>query len=127
RRGPASLPLLLAGAPLLTGCGAGLGPSADDPGAAPVVITELPREPSASEATILERSNDFAFDLLREVAGAREEGTNVFLSPLSASMALGMLLNGAAGDTHDEIRDMLGFAGMTPTEVNEAYHGLLEL
>src|SRR5690606_28578933 len=47
--------------------------------------------------------------------------------PLSASMALGMLLNGAAGDTYDEIRDMTGFAGMTLTEVNEAYHGLLEL
>lgn len=102
-------------------------PFAGDPVSAPDSITELPRALTSSEAMVLERSNRFAFGLLREVARAHEPGENVFLSPLSASMALGMTMNGAAGDTHAEMRDMLGFEGMTRGEINAAYRGLIDL
>ncbi|HEX6070523.1 MAG TPA: hypothetical protein VFZ18_11885, partial [Longimicrobiaceae bacterium] len=54
---------------------------------APTPLEELPRALTAAEQEVITGSNRFAFGLLREV-GAREEG-NVFLSPLSASMALG--------------------------------------
>jgi serine protease inhibitor len=104
---------LIASLVLIGACGEG--PSA--PFAvteAPDSITELPRALTSAEALVLERSNRFAFGLLREVARAHEPGENVFLSPLSASMALGMTMNGAAGETHGEMRDMLGFEGMTP-------------
>lgn len=117
-------PLLL----LLHACSEGpSAPEFEDRGSAPEEITELPRTLTTSEVAVLERSNDFAFGLLREVARGREPGDNVFLSPLSASMALGMTMNGAAGDTYDEMRDMLGFEGMSPSEVNEAYLGLIGL
>jgi serpin B len=131
RRGvgaPALIALALVALALLAACDGGLfGPSDDERDAAPERITGLPRELSASEAAVIGRSNGFAFDLLRQVAAEQAPGTNVFLSPLSASMALGMLLNGAGGQTHDEIRDMLGFEGMSRAEVNAAYRGLTDL
>ncbi|MBI4541275.1 MAG: hypothetical protein HY704_17370 [Gemmatimonadetes bacterium] len=58
----------------------------------------LPRELTAAEQKIIHSSNRFGVELLKEVY-AREVGPNVVISPLSASMALGMTLNGAAGET----------------------------
>jgi serine protease inhibitor len=117
---------LIASLVLIGACGEG--PSAPSAVAsAPDSITALPRALTSSEALVLERSNRFAFGLLREVARAHEPGDNVFLSPLSASMALGMTMNGAAGETHGEMRDMLGFEGMTRGEINAAYRGLIDL
>ncbi|MYG81085.1 MAG: serpin family protein [Gemmatimonadetes bacterium] len=67
---------------------------------------------------------DFAFDLL--VQANRPNG-NLFLSPLSASMALGMTMNGAAGETWNQMRSVLGFGGLSEEEINAAYASLLEL
>ncbi|MBA2670367.1 MAG: serpin family protein, partial [Gemmatimonadetes bacterium] len=50
-----------------------------------------------------------------------------FLSPLSASMALGMTMNGARGDTFDGMRSTLGFAGMGQAEINASYRSLIDL
>jgi len=89
-------------------------------------LEELPRSLTTGEVRVIESSNRFAFDLFREVnAGALAE--NVFLSPLSVSMALGMTMNGAEGRTFDEMRGMLGFDGMSRTDINAAYLGLLDL
>ena len=52
---------------------------------------------------------------------------NVFISPLSLSMSLGMLLNGAGGETFDAMGDALGLNGLSVADVNEAYQGLMEL
>jgi serine protease inhibitor len=89
-------------------------------------ITELPRELSAAEVALVEAGNSFAVDLLREVYLASPDST-VFLSPLSASMALGMALNGAAGDTHDQMRGTLGLGSMTLGEINASYRDLIDL
>jgi serpin B len=51
----------------------------------------------------------------------------VFLSPLSASMALGMTLNGAANATFDSMRVALGLEGMTQEQINKSYHDLTEM
>ncbi len=50
---------------------------------------------------------------------------NIVLSPLSASFALSMLANGAAGETRREIADVLGFDGTGMAEVNEYNRMLL--
>ena len=101
-----------------TGCGDSLtGPGADE-------ITELPRALSAAEVQVIRASNRFAFDLLVQ---ANRAGDNLFLSPLSASMALGMTMNGAAGETWNQMRDVLGFGSLTEEEVNASYGSLIEL
>ena len=58
------------------------------------------------ERQLVESNNDFAFRLFRE---ARGEKSNI-LSPLSITYALGMLNNGATGQTQQEINNVLGFS-----------------
>lgn len=89
-------------------------------------ITGLPRALSVAEAEVIEGSNAFAFGLLREVRAAKPTH-NTFLSPLSASMALGMAMTGAAGESWTQMRDVLGFAGLEEPEINGAYRDLIAL
>lgn len=60
----------------------------------------------------------FSFDLYREVAKAEKE-ENFCLSPLSASLCLGMIMNGADGNTYAEMQKTLGFEGFTNQQINE--------
>ena len=87
-------------------------------------ITELPRGLSATEIQVIDASNRFAFDLLKT---ASRPDSSLFLSPLSASMALGMTMNGAAGETWDQMREALGFGSLSEAEINASYQSLLEL
>ena len=89
-------------------------------------IVELPRQLSAAEQEIIRNTNVFGFDLFQRVHAA-ETGPNVFLSPLSASMALGMLVNGAAGDTWEGMREALRFQDLSAEQINESYRGLMDL
>jgi serine protease inhibitor len=94
----------------------------------PQEITELPRPLTAVEQHIIHRSNAFGFGLLKQVDQRREaDKPNTILSPLSASMALGMALEGADGATDTEMRDALGFQGFSREEVNDSYEGLLDI
>lgn len=104
---------------LFAACGDPIGVDVDP-------ITELPRALSVAEAEVITESNAFGLELLREVL-ADDDRDNVILSPLSASMALGMTLNGADGATFDDMRDGLGFAQLDQAEINVAYRGLIEL
>jgi serpin B len=98
-----------------------------DPAAPPVQpITALPRSLSAGETKIIAASNDFAFDLFR-TGNRAQHNANVFISPLSASMALGMTSNGAAGTTYDEMRTGLRLNTASREEVNAGYKSLIEL
>jgi serpin B len=116
---PRLLPVLL----LLTGCGSSTGLDGDPP----PIITELPRSLSPGEARIVESANAFAFDLLRRATAGLSPDSNVFLSPLSASMALGMTLNGAGGQTYGDLQTALRLAGMTEAAINQGYRDLLGL
>ncbi|MGD8700241.1 MAG: serpin family protein [Gemmatimonadales bacterium] len=112
------LPLAVALVPL-AGCGDGpTGPSGK--------IEGLPRPLDVSEVEIVNANNHFGFDLLREL-NAADPDSNIFISPLSASMALGMTLNGAAGSTYDAMRATLGFGEMSNEAINQSYRGLIDL
>ncbi len=74
---------------------------------------------------VIERSNEFGIELFVRTA-AGEQKDNLMLSPLSASAALTMLLNGSAGDTFDQIRDMLGYGDEMDIEaINQVYKSLV--
>lgn len=100
---------------LLAGCGDSFGPIAD-----------LPRELSVAEGQLIEADNRFAFKLFHEIN--RQEGAeNVFVSPLSIAMALGMTYNGAAGETQQAMQGVLELEGMDLQAVNESYRSLIDL
>jgi serine protease inhibitor len=105
---------------------AGCGASAQTP-SPPPLLTQLPRTLSAAELRIVAGGNAFAFDLLRQATRTLRPDSNAFLSPLSASMALGMALNGAAGQTLNDVQAALRLAGMTEAELNQGYRGLIPL
>lgn len=111
---------------LLFAVSCGGGPSEPDPAAPSAALDALPRALSASETKIIGAANDFSFSLFRTVAPARPD-SNVFMSPLSASFALGMTMNGAAGATYDQMRSALAFGGATESDINAGYKSLIEL
>ncbi len=67
-----------------------------------------------SEAEVVARTNAFALKLTERMTdeACYADGkvpANYVVSPLSLSMALSMVANGAGGETRDEILDVLGF------------------
>lgn len=74
-------------------------------------------------AAMISQSNQFGIDLFRSVSSGTDE--NLMLSPLSASTALTMLLNGCQNETYNQIHQMLGYSDMTLYEVNESYQSLV--
>ena len=105
---------------LAAGCSDIMGP--------PEKLEELPRQLTVAEREVISASNDFSFRLLRQVLSGEDLGAgNVFISPFSVSMALGMALNGAAGETFDSMRATLGFGGLEQAEINASYRDLTSL
>jgi len=81
-------------------------------------------ELSQKARELITHSNDFGVELFTQTAQSADE--NMMLSPLSASVALTMLLNGSEGVTFEQIRGMLGYPdNFTIQEINEAYNSLL--
>lgn len=66
----------------------------------------------------VKQDNTFAFDLLKTTLEYESE-PNVFISPLSVSMALSMTLNGAKEETFNEMRDALRINGYSLEEIND--------
>ena len=89
-------------------------------------IGALPRQLSVAENKVIAASNDFAFDLFR-TGNADQHQANVFISPLSASMALGMTANGANGPTYDEMIAALRLNGASREEIDDGYKTLISL
>lgn len=64
------------------------------------------------------RDAEFAFRFFKQVNATEQEHLNWMVSPLSASLALGMVTNGAGGNTLAEIRETLGFSSSSLDEMN---------
>ena len=62
----------------------------------------------------------FAFKLLKQLA-KDQPGTNIFISPYSASTLLQMVCNGAGGQTMTEMQQVLGTTGLAAEALNSAY------
>ena len=100
--------------------------SPSGPSAVPDSLTALPRTLSEGEQAAIASSNRFAFDLFRSI-NRRFIDTNVFISPLSASFALGMTLNGADGETFEGMRQALRIDDTDRSVINDAYRDLIKL
>jgi len=87
---------------------------------------ELPRELTSLEKRVIESGGNFGLKLFKEI-NKEERDKNVFISPLSVSMALGMTYNGANGSTEEAMQKTLEFSGLTNQEINESYKSLIEL
>lgn len=113
-------------AAFVAGCSDSSRPTSSTPEREAARRAELPRTLSATERTVITASNRFGLDLAARVAAA-DRRANVILSPLSASMALGMALNGADGATFDAIRSALGFDALSQEQINGSYRDLIDL
>ncbi len=69
------------------------------------------------------QGNEFTLNMLRQTYANRET-ENVIISPLSLSMALSILMNGAEGETLQQLKDGLGFGEWSNEEINR-YNQLL--
>jgi serpin B len=81
---------------------------------------------TSGETGIVAAGSKFGYNLFRQV-NQSDAGKNVFISPLSVSMALSMAMNGAKGATLDAMRTTLAVAGLTENEINSAYRSLIYL
>ena len=93
------------------------------------VIIDTPKdaEAIALKANLQKRvaqDNDFSFELLRQTIASSKDD-NVTVSPLSVSMALGMTLNGARGETKSQMETALYLSGLSTDEINEYYKTLI--
>ena len=112
--------LLLAGVAVAAFAGSCSKNENSEPDLTPKNITLTAMAPQA-----IESSNEFGLELFTKVA--ESENKNLMLSPLSASTALTMLLNGCGGDTYTQLQGALKYpAGMTISDINEAYKSLVE-
>ncbi|GAB3546718.1 serpin family protein [Spirosoma fluminis] len=77
-------------------------------------------------APFASQTTQFAFDLAKRVNTAEGQGSNFFVSPLSLHMALGMVMNGANGQTAQEIQQTLKLDAQTLAEANQTYRNLID-
>lgn len=87
---------------------------------------DLPRPLTAAEQKLITSGRQFSFDIFHNIASA-DENKNVFISPLSISMALGMTLNGAVDETKAGIKKTLSMSDMELQAINRSYKSLTEL
>src|ERR1700737_4458067 len=80
--------------------------------------------PSAS-VDVAAADNAFGFRLLNAVQKAVPSG-NVVLSPVSAALNLSMVLNGAGGQTRQEMMAALPLSGLEIAEINTATPQLIK-
>ncbi|MBS7649265.1 MAG: serpin family protein [Candidatus Bathyarchaeia archaeon] len=77
------------------------------------------------DRNLVSSNTKFALNIFKEIS--IEEGSkNVFISPLSISIALSMTFNGAEGTTKDAMARVLQFGNMSLEEINQEYLNLIE-
>ncbi|UCF64214.1 MAG: serpin family protein [bacterium] len=84
------------------------------------------RQLNTEETKLVSSDNRFGIKIFKELSQSSPD-SNVFISPLSISMALGMTLNGAAGETRLAMEKTLELYGLTQQEINQSYLSLITL
>ncbi|HEY7181390.1 MAG TPA: serpin family protein [Blastocatellia bacterium] len=92
--------------------------------AQPAEITR-PNNSANMNSNLAAASNAFGFDLFQQLL-RQAANENVFFSPLSVTVALGMTYNGAAGETKTGMARALKIEGMSLADLNRASAELLK-
>ncbi|RKX20506.1 MAG: serpin family protein [Candidatus Zixiibacteriota bacterium] len=87
---------------------------------------DSPRELNAVESKLVKADNKFGFNIFKEIVN-EDKDSNVFISPLSISMALAMTYNGADGNTKQAMASTLELSDLSITGMNESYQSMIEL
>lgn len=77
-------------------------------------------------ADVASGTTQFAFNFFKGLQAEQPADDNLFVSPLSLHMALGMLLNGAENETAQQILKTLKMEGVNMADLNKAYKTLIE-
>ena len=78
----------------------------------------------SAQEIVAARQNEFSLNLFKQLAAS--DNGNVFISPLSISMACGMLADGASGETQDEIWKALGMENVSNEEATLYLKNILQ-
>lgn len=73
---------------------------------------------------LIQSNNKFGLELFKEVANQTNSDQNFMISPLSATLALSMTYNGAAGTTKTAFENMFHFKGLSTKQINKSLNEL---
>jgi serpin B len=74
---------------------------------------------------LVSSNTEFAFNVFKELS-IEDQNMNIFISPLSISIALAMAYNGAEGTTKDAMARALQLGNMSLEEINQGYLNLMD-
>ena len=80
--------------------------------------------PTAPQGKMADNNNDFACKLFRTINEQKGGGKSTIVSPISVSYVLGMLNEGADGETRQQITDVLGLGGSVQ-EINKYFKKMM--
>ena len=83
-------------------------------------------ELTQDQKAIAQKNNDFTFNLYRAIYGTQEGKKSNITSPLSVTYVMGMLNDGAAGKTAEEIANVLGFGTGNRYTINAYCQALIQ-
>lgn len=94
--------------------------------------TNDPENPPVTDLVLTEKSaeivaadNQFGLELFQKINASTKEPGNIMISPMSVSLALAMVYNGAGGNTKTQMEDMLHKSNLSPEEINQSYKDLV--
>jgi serpin B len=90
-----------------------------------VLYKKSDEKAKAVDNALLKGNSEFAVNIFKALL-TDDADKNIFISPLSISVALSMTMNGTAGETFDGMQEALEFEGMTQEEINTSFLALLE-
>ncbi len=97
----------------------------DDTSIASQDVTPIDDTITASPDGTLDNNNDFACNLFRSIYEREGRGKSTIVSPISVGFMLGMLHEGADGETRRQINNVLGLGGSVK-EINENFKRMMD-
>lgn len=85
---------------------------------------EISFKKTATSSKIISANNEFAFSFFREISLEQED--NYMVSPVSLSLAMGMLFNGTQGVTTDLMSEGLGYANFNTENLSEINKNIID-
>jgi serine protease inhibitor len=83
------------------------------------------KKANSVDKSLVSSNTEFASDIFKELS-IEDKNMNVFISPLSISIALSMTYNGAEGTTRDAMARALHVGNMSLEEINQGYLNLMD-